>query len=57
MSAEVGTKEHPMEVQRVGYDGNLGVWGERCIVRCVEGGEGPVETNRPSSAEAGIINF
>ena len=29
MSAEVGTKEHPMEVQRVGYDGSLGVWGER----------------------------
>ena len=32
------------------------VWGERCIVRCVEGGEWWVETKRSSPAEAVIIN-
>ena len=34
----------------------MAVWGERCIVRSVEGGEGWVKTKRSSPAEAVIIN-
>ena len=34
----------------------MAVWGERCIVRREEGGEGWVETKRSSPAEAVIIN-